>query len=65
MTRTVALAIWAVLAGLLVACEFLSLLTRRRLAGLLETTTRISATPALRVALLLGWMWLGWHFFAR
>ena len=21
--------------------------------------------PAVRVALVLGWMWLGWHLFAR
>ena len=65
MTRTLALAVWGILAGLLVACEILSLVTRRRLAGLLETTARLSTPPALRVALLLGWMWLGWHSFAR
>jgi hypothetical protein len=65
VTRALVLDVWAALAALLVGCEVLSLLTRRRFAGLLETTGRLASTPARRVALLLGWMWLGWHFFAR
>ena len=27
-------------------------------------TPLLARTPS-RLALLLGWMWLGWHFFAR
>jgi hypothetical protein len=65
MTRDVAITLWCALAGLLAMCEILSLLTRRRSAGLLETAALVAARPPLRLALLLGWMWLGWHLFAR
>jgi len=27
--------------------------------------TRLASGPALRVALVLAWMWAGWHLFAR
>lgn len=26
---------------------------------------RLATGPVARVALVLGWMWLGWHLFAR
>ncbi len=65
MTRSLALAIWATLAFLLAGCEVLSLLTGRRFAGLLELTRRVTRPLAGRVVLLAGWMWLGWHLFAR
>ncbi|HTX00280.1 MAG TPA: DUF6186 family protein [Acidimicrobiales bacterium] len=65
MTRTIALALWGVLAGLVVLCELLSLATRRRLAGFLAAASFLSTAPASRLVLLLGWMWLGWHLFAR
>ncbi len=65
MTRPIALVIWAATAGLLAGCELLSLATRRRFAGLLALTSRLSSTPGRRLLLALGWMWLGWHLFAR
>ena len=65
MTRRTDLLVWALLALLLAACQIAALLDRPRFAGLLELTSRLSATRAARAGLLLGWMWLGWHLFAR
>jgi hypothetical protein len=64
-TREVSLAVWAALALLLVVlCVFsalrpASLPTARVAIGAIE-----SRWPG-RVVLVLGWMWLGWHLFAR
>lgn len=65
MTRTVLLAAWAFVALLFVTAEALSMVSRRRYVGfasLLDGATRTT----LRVLLVfVGWMWIGWHFFAR
>ena len=64
MTRAVVLATWAVLAAGLVACEVLALLGRA-VAGSSAVLGAMSAAPVRRVLLFVGWMWVGWHFFAR
>ncbi len=67
MTRTLILAIWVVLAVAFVACELLAILTHHRYAGirgLLAEIARNGGTVRF-VALYIGWMWVGWHFFAR
>jgi uncharacterized protein DUF6186 len=58
-------AVWAALAASLATALVLSHLPRARLAHLSELVRRARAVPVLSVALLLGWAWLGWHFFAR
>ncbi len=50
----------AVLAGLVSAVVF-----RGRFPGPGSLVTRITATRTGRVLLVVGWMWLGWHLFAR
>lgn len=63
--RALTLGVWAVL---LVGALVLEAVGRRRAGGLapLEQALRaLRAAPAGRAALLLGWMWLGWHLFAR
>jgi hypothetical protein len=65
VTRTDALVVWGVLAGLLVAVEALSHLGGRRVGGLAALAAPLLARTPTRLLLVLGWMWLGWHFFAR
>ena len=65
MTRQVALWLWAAVALLLAGCEALSLVSGRRLAGFRKVLDLFSASTLRLVVVFLGWMWLGWHFFAR
>jgi Family of unknown function (DUF6186) len=64
-TRDLILAVWTVLGVCVVGCGVLSVLrpfavvTPRVAIGAL-----MSSWPG-RVFLVLGWMWLGWHLFAR
>jgi len=60
--RTEFVAIWAVLfAAVLVAW----VATRRTALAVRGLIGSIGARRAGRVALWLGWAWLGWHFLAR
>lgn len=61
----ISLSIWIGLAALLVVCEVVVLRSRGRLPRIGELFSRITRTWAGRGILLLGWMWLGWHAFAR
>ena len=36
-----------------------------RLPTLGSVVTRMTASGAVRILLTLGWVWLGWHAFAR
>jgi hypothetical protein len=62
--RALSLAVWAALGGAVVALQLLALATRRvaTLSGLGHLLARVAP---VRAFLLLGWMWLGWHLFAR
>ncbi|HAM00830.1 MAG TPA: hypothetical protein DCQ30_01160 [Acidimicrobiaceae bacterium] len=64
MTRALVLAVWATVAAGPVVCEVLAL-RGRGVAGLRTALGALSATGARRVLLFVGWMWVGWHFFAR
>lgn len=56
---------WAVL-GLAVAIALaVSMLPNGRVPGPGALFKRISANMPGRIVLVLGWMWLGWHLFAR
>jgi hypothetical protein len=60
------LAVWALLALLALSCEALSLVTGgREVAGVGELLRSLSNGRARLIAQSVGWMWLGWHFFAR
>lgn len=65
MTRQGVLWVWAAVAVAFVACEALSLVTRRRTASIATVLDLLSAAPLGMVVLFVGWMWLGWHLFAR
>lgn len=63
--RATTLVIWA---GIVVVSLVLEGLGRRRAIGLdpAEQALRaMRAAPLGQAALILGWMWLGWHLFAR
>ena len=65
MSRALFLAAWALVAATFVGIESTSLATRRRVPGLVETLRALTRGTAGRLVLFLGWMWLGWHIFAR
>jgi len=57
-------ALWALLAAAGVALWVLSRLGPG-IAAPDRLFSALLARPTLRVSLLVGWMWLGWHAFAR
>ena len=65
MTRAAFVSIWILLTVALVACQALALGRRGWVAGLGELRHRLTRSRLVTGALLIGWMWTGWHFFAR
>lgn len=63
--RHVTLIVWAVLGSSLVVGQFASWTSHGRLPGLGRFVRRVIANRAGRYLLVLAWMWLGWHAFAR
>jgi Family of unknown function (DUF6186) len=63
--RPASFTIWAVLASALVVTEALARALPRRLPTLDVAFRRAMSSRAVRAALLLAWMWIGWHTFAR
>ena len=64
MTRFVTLVGYAVVAACAVGLE-VSARRRQRLARFTEALDVLLGPPVLRVIVLGGWMWLGWHVFVR
>jgi hypothetical protein len=64
-TRDWTLVVWAALAVAFAALVVISHLSEGRLPTLSSTIRRLTARPVGRGLLLVGWMWLGWHAFAR
>jgi hypothetical protein len=62
--RLATIVVWVALALVAVGLEAAALSTRR-LAGVGAALSRLARSPAGRLAVALGWMWLGWHVFAR
>jgi hypothetical protein len=58
-------ALWAALAVAAVALVVTSHLPSARLARLSTLVRRAEANPVAYVIIVLAWMWLGWHDFAR
>jgi hypothetical protein len=58
-------ALWAALAALSLAAVALSHRPRARLERPSVLVRRLEANRVGYVAVLVGWMWIGWHFFAR
>lgn len=57
--------IWAVLAVLAVGLEVVAHAQPRRVAGAVVAVRSLVRRPGWRLAGFVGWMWLGWHLFAR
>ncbi len=58
-------AVWALLGVATIALWALSHAPGSSLARPAEVLARLATGPFLRVVLVLGWMWAGWHLFAR
>jgi len=58
-------ALWALLAAAILAAVIASHLPRSRLLRLSALARRFEVSNPRYLVLVLGWMWLGWHFFAR
>jgi hypothetical protein len=58
-------AVWALLALILVAATVAAYLSKRRFPTLGALTRKVTSKAPGRALLMLGWMWLGWHLFAR
>jgi hypothetical protein len=56
---------WAVLGTVVLAWLVVTVMSKGRLPTLGAIVTRLRAHRIGRVLLALGWMWLGWHAFAR
>jgi len=66
VTHSLDVALWSLLAAALVALTLLGLLDRGHPVARFGTVSSwVVHRPWWRAAVLLGWMWLGWHFFAR
>jgi hypothetical protein len=63
--RTATLAVWGWLALVITAAQCYALASRGRAASAGRLLRRAVGHRAARVALVVGWMWLGWHLFAR
>lgn len=65
MTHEIVLWVWGALGAAAVACEAAAVTSRGRVAPLGEALGRLAAARWRMVACFVGWMWVGWHFFAR
>jgi hypothetical protein len=63
--RTISLALWALCAALLAGCELLGRVANGRYGTLGRLLGLLTSTTWSTLAVFLGWMWLGWHLFAR
>lgn len=64
MSRTITLVGYYLLAGALVGCQVAALLWGR-LPTIGQVVARVTARRTGRWLLLAGWLWVGWHLFAR
>ena len=64
MSRAVTLAGYAVLTVVALALEMLAR-GRGRVATFGTVLADATRTPLVRIAVLAGWLWLGWHLFVR
>jgi|HubBroStandDraft_6_1064221.scaffolds.fasta_scaffold1750590_2 hypothetical protein len=65
MTAAVSYAVWAVLGLVLLGVWLRSSVRGTSTAPPAVVLERLATGPFLRLALVLGWGWVGWHLFAR
>jgi hypothetical protein len=64
-TRSLTLLIWALIGAGALGLGLLSALAPRWVATPRAAIAALVASPWSRWIVFLGWMWLGWHLFAR
>ena len=64
-TRDVTLIVWSIIGLGVIACFAVSALRPRFLPSFVTSTDAFVSSPWRRAVVTLGWMWLGWHLFAR
>jgi hypothetical protein len=64
-SRALSLMIWILLGLALVACQTAALLSRGRLPTIGALVKRLTTPRVVQILVVLLWMWLGWHAFAR
>lgn len=63
--RHTTLIVWAVLGAVVVAGQLTAVLSKGRFPGLGTVVGRVTTYRVGRYLLVVAWMWLGWHAFAR
>lgn len=63
--RSATFLVWGILAASVLVVTALAFARRARVARPGPLLDRRLAHPVVRIAVVVGWMWLGWHFFAR
>lgn len=64
-TRAWTFVVWGLLGSWVAACAIAAALSGGRLPTLGAVVRRMVARGPVRCLLVLGWIWLGWHAFAR
>ena len=64
-SRELTLAVWSLIGLAVVVCAGISAARPASLPTPLTAFDALVASVAGRVLVLVGWMWLGWHLFAR
>ncbi|HEX5586911.1 MAG TPA: DUF6186 family protein [Acidimicrobiia bacterium] len=65
MSRAVTIAGWIVIVAAIVAASATAVVTHGRFPSFAALLREVSQHVVVRVLLLAGWAWLGWHFFVR
>ena len=65
ITRVLSIIGFTVVVGGLFTLEFLGRRRTNRIPTVGEWLGWIMRRPVGRILILLGWLWLGWHYFAR
>ena len=63
--RHATLVVWAVIGAVAVCCQIAALVSRGRFPGVGALGRWATSGRVGRSLLVLAWMWLGWHAFAR
>jgi hypothetical protein len=64
-SRDATLLVWGLLAALVIVVQLAAAITKGRLPGFGGLLHRLIVPRIGWVVIVVGWMWLGWHAFAR